>query len=95
MNVFIVAYDVADDRRRTEVSAVCCGYGERIQYSVFRCVLSKTMTVEITARLHDLIHHDKDRILIIDLGPRDGRGGQCISAFGLALHVAGDEPPVF
>ena len=34
-NVFLVAYDVADDKRRTKVFKKLKGRGEAVQYSVF------------------------------------------------------------
>ena len=81
-NAFIVSYDIVDDKRRTKVAAVCKGYGERIQYSVFRCPLSPTEQLNLERELGDIIHHGEDQVLFIDLGPTKGRGGDCIHAVG-------------
>lgn len=37
---YVVAYDIPDDRRRLRVAKLLEGYGERVQYSVFECVLT-------------------------------------------------------
>ena len=36
----IVCYDIRDDRRLRRTARLLEGYGERIQYSVFRCRLT-------------------------------------------------------
>ncbi len=33
----IVAYDIADDRRRVKIATILEDYGVRVQYSVFEC----------------------------------------------------------
>ncbi|PJF46320.1 MAG: CRISPR-associated endonuclease Cas2, partial [Candidatus Thermofonsia Clade 3 bacterium] len=37
--LYIVTYDIADDRRWRKVFKLMYGYGDRLQYSVFRCAL--------------------------------------------------------
>lgn len=37
----LVSYDVRNDKRLRRVAKVLEGYGERVQYSVFRCHLSQ------------------------------------------------------
>lgn len=39
---WLVSYDVRDDRRLRETARLLEGYGERVQYSVFRCQLTRT-----------------------------------------------------
>lgn len=34
---YLVTYDIRDDRRLRKVAETLEGYGDRIQYSVFRC----------------------------------------------------------
>lgn len=82
-SAFVVCYDIVCDKRRTQVSEICKGYGDRIQYSVFRCHLSKVERLELEERLRAEIHHFEDQVLLVDLGPVDGRGGTCIEAIGL------------
>jgi CRISPR-associated protein Cas2 len=79
---YLVTYDIADDDRRTQVYKTLRGYGDHLQYSVFRCDLDATRRAKMTADLHPLIDHGRDQILIIDLGPVDGRAEGCIVSIG-------------
>ena len=83
-NRYIVTYDICDDRRREVVYKTMRGFGDHLQFSVFRCDLSDRERIDMTAAVHVLIDHSEDQILIIDLGPTDGRAAGCISAVGLA-----------
>ena len=73
VNVFIVSYDIMDPKRLQKVHKTMKGFGEPIHYSVFRCNLTPKGLVEMKAALFELIKHDQDRIMIIDLGNVDGR----------------------
>ncbi len=79
---YIVSYDIVDDRRRSQVYKAMRGFGDHLQYSVFRCDLSPRERVEMVATLHPLIDHQDDQILVIDLGPVDGRATECIDSIG-------------
>lgn len=79
---YIVTYDITSDERRTLVYKALRGFGDHLQYSVFRCDLSSTDRMRLTATLHPLIDHDEDQILIMDLGPIEGRGATCVDSLG-------------
>jgi CRISPR-associated protein Cas2 len=81
-NRYIVTYDITDDPRRAAVYRALRGFGDHLQYSVFRCDLTERRRVELTGTLHDLIDHSTDQVLIIDLGPVDGRAAICIASIG-------------
>ncbi len=81
-NRYVVTYDIADDERRTRVYKSLRGRGDHLQFSVFRCDLSDRERVSMVAELHPLIDHREDQILIIDLGPVDGRAAVCIDSVG-------------
>jgi len=81
-NRYIVTYDISEDDRRDKVFATLRGYGDHIQYSVFRCDLSDSERVSLVAELHPLIDHSYDQILLFDLGPVDGRAANCDDALG-------------
>lgn len=83
-HVYIVSYDIREPGRLRQVARVVQGYGERLQYSVFRCELTRTELVQLRSELADEIHHTEDQILFIDLGPVEGRGTTVISAIGRA-----------
>jgi CRISPR-associated protein Cas2 len=59
------------------------GFGDPIHYSVFRCLLNDRGKVELNAALSEIIKHDEDRIMIVDLGPLDGRAEEKIEFMGV------------
>jgi CRISPR-associated protein Cas2 len=81
-NRYIVTYDISDDKRRDAVYKTLRGFGDHLQFSVFRCDLSERERVDMTAAVHPLIDHSQDQVLIVDLGPVDGRAAGCISSIG-------------
>jgi CRISPR-associated protein Cas2 len=79
---YFVTYDIADDTRRAAVYKALRGFGDHLQYSVFRCDLSDLQRAAMIATVDPLIDHVDDQILIIDLGPTDGRASNCVFALG-------------
>jgi len=66
---YVVTYDVATDtkegqRRLRRVAQTCEGYGQRVQKSVFECILDETRYVELVHRLGDIIRRDEDSVRI-------------------------------
>ena len=83
-NVYLVCYDVSDDKRLRRVYKAMRGFGDHIQLSVFRCELSPRERAEMVADLTPLLDHSADQVLIIDIGPNDGRASVAFEAIGLA-----------
>lgn len=69
--LFVVTYDIADDRRWRRVFKTMHGYGEWIQLSVFQCRLSPRRRAELETRLRELVKAGDDHVLLIDVGPAD------------------------
>lgn len=69
--LYIVTYDIADDRRWRRVFKLMKGYGRWLQLSVFQCRLTARRRAEMAGRLDQAIHHRDDHVLILDLGPAD------------------------
>ena len=65
---YIITYDIADDRRRSDVFKMLTGSGDHAQYSVFFCDLNEQELVQLRARLRSTIHHREDQVMIVDLG---------------------------
>lgn len=70
-HLFIVTYDIADQRRWRAIFNLMNGYGDWLQLSVFQCRLSRRRRAEMIATLDGIIHHDEDHVLLLDLGPAD------------------------
>ena len=69
--LFLVCYDICgegQERRLRRVYRTLRGFGEHVQYSVFRCVLTDRQLAELEEVLHREIDHHKDQVLIIPLG---------------------------
>lgn len=69
--LYIVTYDISDDRRWRRVFTIMKGYGRWLQLSVFQCRLTVRRRQEMAAALEAVIHHRDDHVLIMDLGPAD------------------------
>ena len=89
---YIVTYDIADPRRLRKVFKLMKGYGEHLQFSVFRCDLSKMTLATMKAALNVAIHAQEDQVLIIDVGPTEGRGAEVFESLGKA-YVDEDRKP--
>ena len=79
---YIVTYDVSDPKRLRQVFKVLKGFGLHLQFSVFRCDLSPMALVTLKLKLGEVIHDREDQVLIIDLGPTDGRATEAIECLG-------------
>lgn len=87
--VYLVTYDIADPKRLAATYKVMKGFGDHLQLSVFRCELTERQMVEMKQALLAVINAREDQVLLIDLGPTDGRGGEAISSLGRAFDKAG------
>lgn len=69
--LFIVTYDISDQKRWRRVFRIMKGYGQWIQLSVFQCRLTARRRADMAARLDREIKHNQDHIIIVDVGPAD------------------------
>jgi len=88
-NRFIVCYDVSDPKRLRSVFRKMHGFGDPLQYSVFRCDLSSKEKYLMIDQLAALIHHGEDRVMIIDTGPAAGRGREAVEFLGRSIPPDG------
>lgn len=91
---YIVTYDIAHPARLRAVFRALKGYGEHLQFSVFRCDLTKMALATMKAELTAIIDCAKDQVLIIDVGPTEGRGGEVFESLGKAYVDEGRKPNV-
>lgn len=83
--VWLVAYDIRDPVRLRKVHKTVRGYGDPLQYSVFRCVLSDRQMAELKARLTDHIHHGEDQVLFVPLGDAEAARTWRYSSLGVPV----------
>ena len=79
----LAAYDVHEDQRRAQLSALLQAYGDRIQYSVFLLGITPEELVEIQSRAAGIIDENTDSLWIVRQG---GPGG----GTGVGLKEAGN-----
>jgi CRISPR-associated protein Cas2 len=91
---YLVTYDVADPARLRKVFKLMKGYGEHLQLSVFRCDLGPLALAQMKAGLTEIIHAQHDQVLIIDVGPTEGRGAEVFESLGKAYVDEGRKPNV-
>ncbi|WP_029215460.1 CRISPR-associated endonuclease Cas2 [Kallotenue papyrolyticum] len=65
--LYIVAYDISDNKRRTRVHRVLCGYGTWTQYSLFECWLTRRQLVELQAKLVKWLRPEQDSVRLYAL----------------------------
>jgi CRISPR-associated protein Cas2 len=70
-HLYIVSYDIADQRRWRRVFKIMHGYGEWLQLSVFQCRLNRARLVQLEAALGEAMNRAEDHVLILDVGPAD------------------------
>ena len=69
--MYIVAYDISNNKRWRRVFKTMHGFGEWLQLSVFQCRLSRRRRAELETRLRELVKAGEDHVLLIDVGPVD------------------------
>ncbi len=62
MLFYVVVYDISSDKRRKKVSDLLEGYGQRVQYSVFECVLTQAKYDELRQRLKKRVKLPEDNV---------------------------------
>lgn len=82
---YIVAYDISDPDRLRKVFKVMRGFGDHMQYSVFRCALTRVERVRLQESLSKVIHHTEDQVLFVHLGPRTVATRRRYSTLGRVL----------
>lgn len=68
---YLVSYDVADDKRRTQLFKRLEGEGDHVQYSVFFCDCNPAELTRLRGEIDTIIHHTEDQVLLLDLGPAE------------------------
>ena len=81
---WLVCYDVRDPERLRKAARHLEGYGERMQYSVFRCWLTPRQMQQLRWELTELLTPEDD-VLLIPLC------GGCVAAIEVT-HPEGSRP---
>lgn len=80
---YIVSYDIANPKRLRNVARIVEGFGYRLQFSVFECMLDPLRLEEMKAELVETIHHTEDQVLFIALGTKQADSSLAIESLGI------------
>lgn len=60
--LWVIVYDISDDRRRTRLHTALLDFGTPVQYSVFECWLTPASLKKLQARVRKVIRPRKDHV---------------------------------
>jgi len=59
---YVIAYDLANDKRRSKLFNLLSGYGRWTQYSLFECHLTDKQYLQLRQKLDKLLKADEDSV---------------------------------
>lgn len=82
---YLVCYDVSNPKRLKQVFKKLHGFGDPIQFSIFKCDLSDTELAMMRAAVRELINNRTDRVMIVRLSKADDRRDDGVEFIGKPL----------
>ena len=71
---YVIAYDIADERRRARLAAALLDFGRRIEESVFLASVDEELAAEMRQRIQTIIELSEDCVHVFALcGACDAR----------------------
>ena len=86
---YVIAYDISDDHRRARVAATLQAYGDRIQRSVFVCMLEPPILAEVHSRVSVIINPLTDSVYVFR------QCAACWEAVGIHGQATVDDQPLY
>ncbi len=65
--IYVIAYDIVDNRKRYKTAEILKDYGWRVQKSVFECALTIDVLEELLQKLEDVIDPKTDSLIVYRL----------------------------
>jgi CRISPR-associated protein Cas2 len=65
--LYVVSYDIPDTRRRTKLAKILKDYGDRVQYSVFECILDSGLLQEMVGKIDQIVEGRDDSVRVYSL----------------------------
>jgi len=81
--LYVVAYDIPSDRRRTKVHKILSGFGEWTQYSLFELFLNEKERILLISKLQPVLDPQEDSVRFYPLC------AACVKR----VETVGSEPP--
>jgi CRISPR-associated protein Cas2 len=79
---YIITYDISDPKRLRGVARTLEGYGVRLQFSVFECLLDTMRLSKAKTALAEIIDSSEDQVLFISLGLETNDAGLSMESLG-------------
>lgn len=64
---YLITYDIPDDNRRLRLAKALKDFGERVQYSVFECLLDEKLAGAMLEHIKKEIREEEDRVRVYQL----------------------------
>ena len=81
--LYLIAYDISKNKKRKKISEILDAYGERINLSVYECMMNQKQKEKVVKQIKDIM--DKDDIVKIYF--------ICSSCFAKSIHLGQKQPP--
>lgn len=81
--LYLIAYDISSDKRRTKIHKTLCGFGKWTQFSMFECFLNEKEFITLRHRLDKILNPNVDNLRIYTI---------CVSCQSKAETI-GSSPP--
>ncbi|GAA4725846.1 CRISPR-associated endonuclease Cas2 [Phytohabitans rumicis] len=91
---YLIAYDISDDVRRTNVAKKLESYGDRVQYSVFIVDTCPAKLLRLRTQLIDLIDQGTDSILFCNLGTLRDNQSRTLDVIGRSRTITDHGPAI-
>lgn len=92
---YLVTYDIREPGRLRRIHNLVVDFGERLQYSVYICDLTKVELIELRRDLREKMKLDEDSVSIFNLGPPHGRASTRVEHLGATPVLPSSEPEVW
>lgn len=92
-HLYLVSYDICNQKRWRQVFRLMKGYGEWLQLSVFQCRLSRKAHAELVQSLDELLHHAEDHVILVDVGPAENVKPR-VTSLGKKFEAVAREPVI-
>jgi len=86
---FLIAYDIADDRRRDRLAKCLQRHGDRVQYSVFVVDASSARMLRLRREVVSIILNSEDSVLLCELGPTHDSNPSRFDFLGRSKPISG------
>lgn len=92
--IYIITYDIREAKRLRKIFNLLRGYGDHLQYSVFRSELSDREKVELVGKIVKFINQGEDQVLFFPMGKVGAVREAKVHAIGLPYVVSVKEAVV-